>query len=120
VHPRGSTVAITVTIGVTVGGAGAVGPWLSAAHAILLTPQEEMLLARSGAAWSYNPVASAWKGNVIADALSLLALGARTGPGTDGTLADGFRMMDAVETARRFASAVEVGDPVAVPRGCGW
>lgn len=93
--------------------AGAVGPWLLAAHATLLTPQEKLLLARSGAAWSYNPVASAWKGNVIADALSLLALGARTGLGTDGTRADGFRLMDAAETAQRFASAVEVGDPVA-------
>ncbi|MGP9723345.1 amidohydrolase family protein [Corynebacterium sp. AOP40-9SA-29] len=93
--------------------AGAVGPWLLAAHATLLTPQEKILLADSGAAWSYNPVASAWKGNVIADALSLLALGTRTGLGTDGTRADAFRLMDAAETAQRFASAIEVGDPVA-------
>lgn len=93
--------------------AGAVGPWLLAAHATLLTPEEKILLARSGAAWSYNPVASSWKGNVIADALTMLALGARTGLGTDGTRADGFRLMDAAETAQRFASAIEVGDPVA-------
>ena len=93
--------------------AGAVGPWLLAAHATLLTPEEKILLARSGAAWSYNPVASAWKGNVIADALGMLGLGARTGLGTDGTRADGFRLMDAAETAQRFASAISVGDPVA-------
>ncbi|WP_414119599.1 amidohydrolase family protein [Corynebacterium nuruki] len=93
--------------------AGALDGHLLAAHATLLTPEEKIRLARSGAAWSYNPVASAWKGNVIADALTMLALGARTGLGTDGTRADAFRLMDAAETAQRFASAIEVGDPVA-------
>ncbi|HWC24412.1 MAG TPA: amidohydrolase family protein [Flexivirga sp.] len=91
----------------------AVGPWLLAAHAVLLTPQEMMLLRDRGAAWSYNPVASSWKGNAIADALTMLALGVRTGLGTDGTRGDGFRLMDAAETAARFASAGRVGDPFA-------
>ncbi|WP_291476668.1 amidohydrolase family protein [Corynebacterium sp.] len=93
--------------------AGALDRHLLAAHTTLLTPEEKIRLAHSGAAWSYNPVASAWKGNVIADALTMLALGARTGLGTDGTRADAFRLMDAAETAQRFASAIEVGDPVA-------
>lgn len=91
----------------------AVGPWLLAAHAVLLTPQEMMLMRDRGAAWSYNPVASAWKGNAIADALTMVALGVRTGLGTDGTRGDGFRLMESAETAARFASASRVGDPFA-------
>lgn len=91
----------------------AVGPWLLAAHAVLLTPQEMMLMRDRGASWSYNPVASAWKGNAIADALTMLALGVRTGLGTDGTRGDGFRLMESAETAARFASASRVGDPFA-------
>ncbi len=92
---------------------GAVGPWLLAAHATLLTASEQRLLADRGAAWSYNPVASAWKGNVVADALAMLAYGARTGLGTDGTRSDGFRLMDAAETAQRLAHSMQLGDPFA-------
>jgi len=93
--------------------AGALDRHLLAAHTTLLTAREKMQLARSGAAWSYNPVASAWKGNAVADALTLTALGARTGLGTDGTRCDAFRLMDAAETAQRLTSAMAAGDPVA-------
>ena len=55
----------------------------TAAHATLLTPREIRLLADTGAAISYNPVASSWKGNAVAPALLLHELGARLGLGTD-------------------------------------
>ncbi len=41
---------------------GVLGPELLAAHATLVTPREIRLLAESGAAISYNPVASSWEG----------------------------------------------------------
>ncbi|MBR7502769.1 amidohydrolase family protein, partial [Mycobacterium tuberculosis] len=62
---------------------GVLGPELLAAHATLVTPREIRLLAESGAAISYNPVASSWKGNAVAPALLLHELGVRMGLGTD-------------------------------------
>ncbi|NHN55580.1 amidohydrolase family protein [Calidifontibacter sp. DB0510] len=96
--------------------AGAVGPWLLAAHATMLTTTERRILADSGAAWSYNPIASMWKGNAVADALALQTAGARTALGTDGTRSDGFRLMEAAESAYRLGYAMAAGDPFA---GCG-
>ncbi len=84
---------------------------LLAAHVTLITPAEALLLAQAGTAVSYNPVASSWKGNAVAPALLLADLGVRVGLGTDGTRGDGFRLMDAAETAQRFATAMTVGDP---------
>ncbi|MFK0261000.1 amidohydrolase family protein [Streptomyces angustmyceticus] len=89
---------------------GALGPQTLGAHATLLTPSEMRLLADSGAAISYNPVASAWKGNGVAHATLLAALGVRFGMGTDGTRGDGFRLMDAGETAQRLAYGIASGD----------
>ena len=99
--------------------AGAVGPWLLAAHTTLLTPEEALLLRDRGAAVSYNPVATFWKGNAVAPATLLAALGVRMGLGTDGTRSDGFRLLDAAETAQRLGSAMAVGDPYA-GRGRRW
>lgn len=96
---------------------GAIGPELLAAHATLLTPDEIALLRDSGAAVSYNPVASAWKGNAVAPALLLSELGVRLGLGTDGTRSDAFRLLDAAETAQRLTSAMASGDSSA---GGGW
>ncbi|XLE12040.1 amidohydrolase family protein [Streptomyces sp. Pv4-95] len=89
---------------------GALGPHTLGAHATLLTPDEMRLLAESGAAISYNPVASAWKGNGVAHATMLAAMGVRFGTGTDGTRGDGFRMIDAAETAQRLAYGMSAGD----------
>ncbi len=91
---------------------GALGPHTLGAHATLLTPAEMRLLADSGAAISYNPVASAWKGNGVAPATMLAAMGVRFGMGTDGTRADGFRLLDAGETAQRLAYGMAAGDSV--------
>lgn len=90
--------------------AGALGPHTLIAHATLVTPTELNLLASTGAAVSYNPVASSWKGNAIAPALQMAALGIRFGLGTDGTRSDAFRLLDAAETAQRFASGLATGD----------
>ncbi|OKK04456.1 S-adenosylhomocysteine deaminase [Streptomyces sp. CB03234] len=96
---------------------GALGPQLLAAHATLVTPREVTLLADSGAAVSYNPVASAWKGNAVAPATTLAERGVRFGLGTDGTRGDAFRLADAAESAQRLAYGLATGDSSC---GAGW
>ncbi|WP_329192710.1 MULTISPECIES: amidohydrolase family protein [unclassified Streptomyces] len=96
---------------------GALGPQLVAAHATLLTPAELTLLADSGAAVSYNPVASAWKGNAVAAAALMAERGIRFGLGTDGTRGDAFRLADAAESAQRLAYGLASGDSSC---GAGW
>ncbi|PRH77073.1 S-adenosylhomocysteine deaminase [Streptomyces solincola] len=96
---------------------GALGPQLLAAHATLLTPREVGLLASTGAAVSYNPVASAWKGNAVAPATTLAERGVRFGLGTDGTRGDAFRLADAAEFAQRIAYGLATGDSSC---GGGW
>lgn len=89
---------------------GALGPATLGAHATLLSPDEIKMVADTGAAISYNPVASAWKGNGVAQATTMAAWGARFGTGTDGTRGDGFRVVDAAETAQRLTSGLDTGD----------
>lgn len=89
---------------------GALGPHLLGAHATLTTPTEMRQLADSGAAISYNPVASAWKGNAVAQATMMAAMDVRFGTGTDGTRGDGFRLVDAAESAQRLTSGLATGD----------
>ncbi|GAA5206457.1 amidohydrolase family protein [Streptomyces thinghirensis] len=96
---------------------GALGPQLLAAHATLLTPRELSLLADTGAAVSYNPVASAWKGNAVAPATDMTERGIRVGLGTDGTRGDGFRLTEAAEFAQRLAYGLVTGDSSC---GAGW
>ncbi|MFI9151433.1 amidohydrolase family protein [Streptomyces sp. NPDC053367] len=96
---------------------GALGPHLLAAHATLLTPRELTLLADTGTAVSYNPVASAWKGNAVAPALAMAERGIRFGLGTDGTRGDGFRLAEAAEFAQRIAYGIAGGDSSC---GAGW
>ncbi|WP_219417371.1 amidohydrolase family protein [Pseudonocardia nigra] len=96
---------------------GALGPQVLAAHATLLTPQEVRLLAATDTAVSYNPVASAWKGNAVAPATAMAAHGIRFGIGTDATRGDAFRLLDAAETAQRLTSGLQSGDSSC---GAGW
>ncbi|QGV77788.1 amidohydrolase family protein [Streptomyces ficellus] len=96
---------------------GALGPQLLAAHATLVTPREVTLLADSGAAISYNPVASAWKGNAVAPATTMAERGIRFGLGTDGTRGDAFRLADAAEFAQRLSYGLATGDSSC---GAGW
>ena len=87
------------------------------AHATLLTHREWGLLRDTGAAVAYNPVASSWKGNAVLDAGMLHLLGVPFGLGTDGTRADGLRLMDAAETAQRLTHGLANGD---FSCGGGW
>ncbi|MGH3948847.1 MAG: amidohydrolase family protein, partial [Pseudonocardiaceae bacterium] len=96
---------------------GVLGPHLLGAHATLVTPSELSLLRDSGAAISYNPVASAWKGNAVAPAITMAELGIRFGLGTDGTRGDAFRLVDAAETAQRLSHGMGAGDSSC---GGGW
>lgn len=96
---------------------GALGPQLLGAHATLLTPRELTLLADTGTAISYNPVASAWKGNAVAPATAMAERGVRFGLGTDGTRGDGFRLAEAAEFAQRLAYGLGTGDSSC---GAGW
>lgn len=89
---------------------GALGPHVLLAHATLVTPREVRLLADTGAAVSYNPVASSWKGNAIAPALEFAAHGVRFGLGTDSTRNDGFRLLEAAEVAQRLGRGMSVID----------
>ncbi len=96
---------------------GALGPQTLIAHSTLVTPSELNLLRDTGTAVAYNPVASVWKGNAIAPAMQMRALGIRFGLGTDGTRADGFRLMDAAETLQRAGYGLACGDSSC---GGGW
>ena len=96
---------------------GALGPHVLLAHSALVTPHELNLLRDTGTAVAYNPVASLWKGNAIAPALQMAALGIRFGLGTDGTRADGFRLMDAAEGLQRAGFGLATGDASC---GGGW
>ncbi|MBL8345756.1 MAG: amidohydrolase family protein [Rubrivivax sp.] len=92
--------------------AGALGPHALLAHCTMLTPDEMLVLRDTGSAVAINPVASPWKGNAVAPAQMLAALGVRLGLGTDGTRSDAFRMMDAAESNQRLAFGLASGDSV--------
>ncbi|MDQ7730864.1 amidohydrolase family protein [Halomonas sp. SpR8] len=96
---------------------GALGPQTLIAHATLVTPDELNMLRDTDTAVAFNPVASAWKGNAVAPALQMAALGIRFGLGTDGTRSDAFRLMDAAETSQRLAFGLSTGDSSC---GGGW
>ncbi|MGE8318491.1 MAG: amidohydrolase family protein [Comamonas sp.] len=96
---------------------GALGPQVLIAHGTLVTPPELQLLRRTDTAVAYNPVASQWKGNAVAQAQLMAALGIRFGLGTDSTRADAFRLMDAAEGAQKLAHSLAIGDASC---GGGW
>lgn len=96
---------------------GALGPQTLIAHSTLVTPSELNILRDTGTAVAYNPVASVWKGNAVAPALQMQALGIRFGLGTDGTRSDGFRLMDAAESLQRVSYGLASGDSSC---GAGW
>ncbi|HZW71903.1 MAG TPA: amidohydrolase family protein, partial [Caldimonas sp.] len=96
---------------------GALGPHALVAHATLVTPAELALLRDTRTAVSYNPTASAWKGNAVAPANLMAALGIRFGLGSDATRSDGFRLLDAAEGAQKLAFALAIGD---ASTGGGW
>ena len=96
---------------------GTLGPHVLIAHSTLVTPFELQTLKDTGTAVAYNPVASVWKGNAIAPAVQMAAMGIRFGLGTDGTRAGGFRLMDAAESPQRAGYGLASGDSSC---GGGW
>ena len=98
---------------------GALGPQVLVAHATLVTPSELNLLRETDTAVSYNPVASQWKGNAVAPAQLMAALGIRFGLGTDATRSDAFRLMDAAEAAQKLAFGLGMATRPAVAAGPG-
>ena len=99
------------------GDLGVLGPHVLLAHATLLTADELLLLRDTGAAVAYNPVASAWKGNAVAPAVTMAALGIPFGIGTDSTRADAFRLLDMAEAAQRLTAGLANAD---FSTGGGW
>ena len=99
------------------GDLGVLGPHVLLAHATLLTADELLLLRDTGAAVAYNPVASAWKGNAVAPATTMAALGIPFGIGTDSTRADAFRLLDMAEAAQRLTAGLANAD---FSTGGGW
>jgi len=97
--------------------AGALNSAALLAHSTLVTPREIALLRDNGAAVTYCPVASQWKGNAVAPAVLMLELGVRLALGTDATRSDAFRLLDAAEASQRLAYGIPQGDFSA---GGGW
>jgi 5-methylthioadenosine/S-adenosylhomocysteine deaminase len=91
-------------------GLGVLGPHVLLHHATLISEPEIEMLAATGTATSYNPLASIWKGNAVAPALRFAQRGIRFGIGSDNTSADAFRNLFAAEASQRVAHAMPVAD----------
>jgi len=96
---------------------GALRPTTLIGHATLVTSDEIKILRDTDTAVSYNPVASAWKGNGVSPALEYSRQGIRFGLGTDATRNDAFRLLDAAELCQRLAYGMPVDD---FSCGAGW
>lgn len=88
----------------------AVGPHTLHHHCALVTESEIEILKDTGSGVSYNPLASAWKGDRIAPALAFAARGVRFGIGSDSTRLDAFRLLESAETCQRYASGMQLAD----------
>ena len=88
----------------------AVGPHTLHHHCTLVTDDEIELLRETGSGVSYNPLASAWKGDRVAPALAYAARGVRFGIGTDSTRSDALRLLESAETCQRIAQGMSLAD----------
>lgn len=88
----------------------AVGPHTLHHHCTLVTDAEIELLRETGSGVSYNPQASAWKGDRVAPALAFASRGVRFGIGTDSTRSDALRLLESAETAQRMAQGMQLAD----------
>jgi len=96
---------------------GVLGRHVLLHHCTLVNEREIELLAESGTGVSYNPVASAWKGDGVAPAMSFIERGVRFGIGTDSTRSNALRLVDAAETAQRLTQGLPKLD---FSCGAGW
>ena len=88
----------------------ALGPHTLHHHCTLVTEKEIELLRETKSGVSYNPVASAWKGDRVAPALAFAARGVRFGIGTDSTRSDAFRLLESAETVQRISQGMQLAD----------
>lgn len=96
---------------------GALGTHVLLHHCTLVNDREIELLADSGTGVSYNPVASLWKGDGVAPAMSFVARGVRFGLGTDSTRSNALRLLDAAEACQRLTHGIPTLD---FSCGAGW
>lgn len=89
---------------------GAVGPHTLHHHSTIVTDAEIELLRETRSGVSYNPMASAWKGDRVAPALAFSARGVRFGIGTDSTRSDALRLLESAETCQRIATGMSLAD----------
>ncbi|MGJ8617279.1 MAG: amidohydrolase family protein [Sulfitobacter sp.] len=89
---------------------GATGPHTLHHHCTLVTDDEMEVLRETKSGVSYNPVASAWKGDRVAPALGFASRGIRFGTGTDSTRSDALRLLESAESAQRFAYGMQLAD----------
>lgn len=89
---------------------GGTGPHTLHHHCTLVTDSEIEILANSGSAVSYNPLASVWKGDRVAPALAFASRGVRFGVGTDSTRMDGFRLLESAEACQRISQGMQLAD----------
>jgi len=86
------------------------GPHVILHHTTLVAEPEIEMIVEADTATSYNPLASAWKGNAVAPALRMAQRGVRFGIGSDTTSADGFKNLMAAEACQRIEHALPVSD----------
>lgn len=96
---------------------GVLGRHVLLHHCTLVSDREISLLAETETAVSYNPVASLWKGDGVAPALSFVEKGVRFGLGTDSTRSNALRLLDAAEGCQRIAYGMPKLD---FSCGAGW
>ena len=89
---------------------GAVGPHTLHHHCTMVTDHEIEILRETRSGVSYNPLASAWKGDRVAPALAFSARGVRFGVGTDSTRSDALRLLESAETAQRLSQGMQLAD----------
>lgn len=89
---------------------GVLGPHVLLHHTTVIAEDEIEILTKTRTATSYNPLASIWKGNAVAPALSYAQRNVRFGIGSDNTSEDAFRNLFAAEASQRIAHAMPVAD----------
>lgn len=89
---------------------GATGQHTLHHHCTLVTDDEIDILRETKSGISYNPLASAWKGDRVAPALGFASRGIRFGTGTDSTRSDALRLLESSESAQRFAYGMQLAD----------
>ncbi|MFK7890198.1 MAG: amidohydrolase family protein [Granulosicoccus sp.] len=89
---------------------GVLGRHVLLHHTTLVSESEIEMIVESETNTSYNPLASAWKGNAVAPALRFAQRGVKFGIGSDTTSADAFRNLMAAEACQRIEHGLPIAD----------